>query len=256
MKVKLKSLSINLGKIEAPIVKKAARPTQSNTKKYTTSPRTSPESSSIFPAVPIAAREGVLPPPRDPPGVLVDLRTVDDGVAESAAERAALGPPVRPPRAGGGVLEGVVHYHEDGGDALVRLLQEVLEVEERRLLAALVDERGRDAGLAAPAGPADAVDVVLDLAGHVEVYHVLYVGEVESLFFGEGRVSNEVRSGGENFVRSRSGGPQSSTEQKNSPSPRCPWPPARPSFPPCTARWPRYAPPDPYPRGCSRPRPP
>ncbi len=69
---------------------------------------------------------------------------------------------------------------QEGRDFLLRLEQKVLEIQQDGLLAHLVDERGRHAGLARPTGTTDPVDVVLDVLGHVVVYDVLDVWKVQT----------------------------------------------------------------------------
>ena len=130
------------------------------------------------------------------------------------------------------VLERVVDRHKDGRDPLLCLLQQMLQVQQRRLVLILVNERRGDAGLTASACeqmqksaatrrsgqaaarltgnafrhlllchqlvtrklrsgqgeenrepfvsscPADSMNIILDLARHVEVDDVLYVREV------------------------------------------------------------------------------
>ena len=69
---------------------------------------------------------------------------------------------------------GVVKAQQDGGNPLLGLLKQVLEVQKRALGAILVVHKGgRDAGLAAAPRSADSVHVVLDLTGHVVIDHVL-----------------------------------------------------------------------------------
>ena len=57
----------------------------------------------------------------------------------------------------------------------------MLEIEEKSLFDRSIDERGRHASAAASTCATDAMHVVLDVLGHVEVDHVLYVGKVEAL---------------------------------------------------------------------------
>ena len=132
-------------------------------------------------AVSVSGRQGIPPPPRHPPCIFIDLGTIHDRVSQTAAEGTSPGTATLVGPAGPVTLQRIVHDHQDRRDALMRLLQQMLEVEERRLLAALVDEGGGDARLAAPARAADAMDVILDLGRHVEVYHVLDVSEVQAL---------------------------------------------------------------------------
>ncbi len=71
--------------------------------------------------------------------------------------------------------------HEYWRYPLLGLLQEVLQVQQDGLGLVLIDEGGRNAGLAAAPGTPDAMHVVLYLAGHVKVDHVLDVWEVQPL---------------------------------------------------------------------------
>ena len=74
-----------------------------------------------------------------------------------------------------------VPHQQHRGNALLGLLEQVLQVQQDALPLVLVDEGGGDAGLAgAPRAP-DPVHVVLDLVGEVVVDHVLDVGEVQAL---------------------------------------------------------------------------
>eukprot|EP00962_Isochrysis_galbana_P010589 scaffold2930_cov105-Isochrysis_galbana.AAC.10 len=109
--------------------------------------------------------------------VCLQLGACGDPVAQTAAKGAALGELVGAVVGGEGVLERGQH----GRDALLGLDEQVLQVEQHRVLARLVDESGGHTRLAAPARPADPVHVVLDLLWHVEVDNVLDVGEVEAL---------------------------------------------------------------------------
>mmetsp|Transcript_21146 Transcript_21146/g.50368 ORF Transcript_21146/g.50368 Transcript_21146/m.50368 type:complete len:213 (+) Transcript_21146:145-783(+) len=110
---------------------------------------------------------------------LLELGAGGDAVTQSAAEGASLLVVVV------ASVDLLVHGVHDGGehrrDPLLRLDEQVLEVEEDALVDVLIDERRSDACLAAAASATDAMDVVLDLLRHVEVDHVLYVGEVQTL---------------------------------------------------------------------------
>mmetsp|Transcript_40503 Transcript_40503/g.103728 ORF Transcript_40503/g.103728 Transcript_40503/m.103728 type:complete len:298 (-) Transcript_40503:1225-2118(-) len=79
------------------------------------------------------------------------------------------------------LLQGVVQCHEDGRDALLGLLQEVLEIQQGGLVLVFVDERRGNASLAAAARSTNPMHVVLDLARHVVVDDVLNVGEIQTL---------------------------------------------------------------------------
>ena len=72
---------------------------------------------------------------------VLELWTVRDGVSETTAVLAPDGPAVR---AGVGVLERL----DERRDALLALLEQVLEVEQRLGRRIHVDERGRDTRLA------------------------------------------------------------------------------------------------------------
>mmetsp|Transcript_13892 Transcript_13892/g.58837 ORF Transcript_13892/g.58837 Transcript_13892/m.58837 type:complete len:221 (-) Transcript_13892:1282-1944(-) len=75
----------------------------------------------------------------------------------------------------------VVQHRKHGRDPLLRLAQQVLEVQQDRFRLVLVDERGGDPRLTAATGAADAVDVVFNLLGHVVVDDVLDVRKVQTL---------------------------------------------------------------------------
>lgn len=64
---------------------------------------------------------------------------------------------------------------EDG--PLLRLLEQVLQVEQRLLRRVHVDKRRCDSRLARPTGAADLVDVVLDLLRHRVVLRLGRAGE-------------------------------------------------------------------------------
>mmetsp|Transcript_45128 Transcript_45128/g.118390 ORF Transcript_45128/g.118390 Transcript_45128/m.118390 type:complete len:308 (+) Transcript_45128:198-1121(+) len=102
-----------------------------------------------------------------------ELRAGGHAVAKAAAERASV--------ARAAVVVGVVERGEDGRDALLGFDEQVLEIQQDGLLAALVDEGRGDTRLAAAARAADSMHVVLNLLGHVEVDDVLNLGKVEAL---------------------------------------------------------------------------
>ena len=87
-------------------------------------------------------------------------------------------------------------------DVLLASLQEkVLQIEQRLLRRVHIDERGRNAGLAATARTTDLMDVVLDLLGHGEDDDVLDVVEVET-FGSDARGHHYIlRAGLERFNR-------------------------------------------------------
>mmetsp|Transcript_7372 Transcript_7372/g.12730 ORF Transcript_7372/g.12730 Transcript_7372/m.12730 type:complete len:419 (+) Transcript_7372:2350-3606(+) len=111
--------------------------------------------------------------------VLLELRALRDAMAEAAA----VGAPARARHLEGLLVQvhGVVQRGQYRRHPLLRLLEQVLEIEQHRLGLVAVDESGSDARLAAPTGTTDAMDVVLNLVRHVVVDHVLDVREVQTL---------------------------------------------------------------------------
>ena len=97
---------------------------------------------------------------------------------------------------------------QPGGDLLLGLRQEVQQV-SADVAVLVVEEGGGQAQVAHPAGPPDAVHVLLDVTGHVKVDHVLHVGDVQTSgshlgMIGEGRGGGGKR--GEGGEEGRGGG--------------------------------------------------